>query len=129
MSIDLIPHRRGIDGELLGWIEPVGDDFRVIDLLGRHRTEPVDWMTAETTLEELGIGYLADPYELLIDGVWRRVYILEVRPPVIVVKEDDLNAVGAALVRHELDWPVGDLLRSVDPRTTRVWPSTGASTA
>ena len=73
MDADWIEHRRSDDGELLGWMKPAGEDFVAIDLLGRSRTEAVDWLTAEETLDTLGLTYLADPYELrLDDGSWLR---------------------------------------------------------
>ncbi|WP_165307705.1 hypothetical protein [Agromyces binzhouensis] len=34
MDPDRIEHRRGIDGELIGRMAPVGDGFVAIDLLG-----------------------------------------------------------------------------------------------
>jgi hypothetical protein len=76
---DWIEHRRGLDGELLGWMRPADDGFVVIDLLGRERSGAVDWFEAEQVLESLGIGYLADPYELQLgDGRWLRVRLAEV---------------------------------------------------
>lgn len=79
MNPDWIEHKRGVDGELLGWIQPVGEGFIAIDLLGSHRTEAVDWFAAEEALESLGIGYLADSHELLLEtGEWLRVCITEV---------------------------------------------------
>ncbi|MFX5734442.1 hypothetical protein ABTE21_20390, partial [Acinetobacter baumannii] len=84
-----IEHRRAGDGELLGWIEPAGEDFVAIDLLGRRRTGAVDWLTAEETLDELGITYLADLFDLrLDDGSWLRVRIAEVSVGGIRVKKD-----------------------------------------
>src|SRR3954452_6521626 len=91
-----IEHRRGGDGERLGWMEPVGDGFMAIDLLGRQRTEVVDWLTAEEALDALGIGYLADPYELhLGGGQWLRVVITEVSTDGINVGEDFGGAIDA----------------------------------
>ena len=78
LNPDWIEHRRG-DGELLGWMSPEGEEFVPIDLLGRPLTDPVDWLAAEEVLEAVGIGYLADPYELkLDDGQWLRVRVTEV---------------------------------------------------
>lgn len=67
MRDDWIEHRRGLDGELLGWMRPDGEGFVVVDLLGRDRTAALDWLDAEAALDELGIGYLADIYELRLD--------------------------------------------------------------
>ncbi|MBX3099340.1 MAG: hypothetical protein KF761_07130 [Salinibacterium sp.] len=69
-------HRRG-DRERLGWMRPEGEGFVVIDLLGRELTGAVDWFEAETMLDELGIGYLAEPLLLLGSGQWLRVRIMD----------------------------------------------------
>ena len=87
--LEWIEHRRG-DRERLGWMRPEGEGFVVIDLLGRELTDAVDWFEAETTLDDLGIGYLADPFELLLEtGTWLRVRIMEVSTEGIRVKRDD----------------------------------------
>ncbi|KTR96358.1 hypothetical protein NS220_02245 [Microbacterium testaceum] len=108
MRSDWITHRRP-DGEVLGWMEPSGDGFVVIDLLGRRATEAVDWLTAEETLEERGIGYLADMYELrLDDGSWLRVRIAEVSTSGIRVKKEDWGAIGASQLFYDLAFPVDE---------------------
>lgn len=107
---DWIEHRRG-DGELLGWMRPESDAFVVIDLLGRPLSEAVDWLTAEETLEATGIGYLADLYELRLDGRWLRVRITEVSSTAIRVKIDDFGAIEAPTIEHTVPFPVGDRLR------------------
>ncbi|GMA92040.1 hypothetical protein GCM10025869_25690 [Homoserinibacter gongjuensis] len=60
---DWIEHRRA-DGERVGWMRPEGDGFVPVDLLGRDRAPALDWLSAEELLDELGIGYLAEPYVL-----------------------------------------------------------------
>ncbi|MDF2047550.1 hypothetical protein P2P98_15390 [Microbacterium sp. Kw_RZR3] len=108
MRSDWITHRRP-DGEVLGWMEPDGDGFVVIDLLGRRSSEAVDWLTAEETLDERGIGYLADMYELrLADGSWLRVRIAEVSTSGIRVKKDDWGAVGAPQLFYDVAFPVDE---------------------
>lgn len=106
-----IPHRRE-DGELVGWIEPVGDGFVPFDLLGRPRAEaPIDWLPAEETLEEIGIGYLADIYALRVDdGGWVRARIVEVSTTDIGVKEDDFGDVGAPVSSYRVPFPIDDRL-------------------
>ncbi|GMA32231.1 hypothetical protein [Litorihabitans aurantiacus] len=102
-----IEHRRPGDRELLGWMEPVGEDFVVVDLLGRRRTGPVDWLTAEETLDALGISYLADPYELRReDGTWLRVLIVEVSADGLRVKKDDWGDMTAPQVYFSVAFPV-----------------------
>jgi hypothetical protein len=101
---DWIEHRRG-DRELLGWLAPSGDGFVVIDLLGRPRTEPLDWLAAETFLDDLGIGYLADSY-LYRGG---RVRIVEVSTSGVKIVNDEwgaASAVGASPEKIALPFPV-----------------------
>lgn len=103
-----IEHRRG-DGELLGWMDQEDDDFVAIDLLGRRVTGAVDWLTAEEHLDALGIGYLADPFELrLDDGRWLQVRITEVSTETIRVKKDDWGDIGASLVEYTVLFPLPD---------------------
>ena len=122
LPADWIEHRRG-DRELLGWMRPEGDGFVVIDLLGRAVSAELDWFAAEELLDELGIGYLADPYELLLpDGHWLRVRILEVSTDGIRVKRDDWGAIDVPLLEYSLPFPIPDELRPLDPSTPAVWP-------
>jgi hypothetical protein len=105
-----------MDAELLGWMQSIGDGFIAIDLLGWSRTGIVDWLTAEETLESLGIGYLAEPFELLLDtGEWLRVRVTEVSTDGIRVKKDDWGATGAPQMFYALDFPVPkETFRSLD---------------
>ncbi|MGO2111530.1 MAG: hypothetical protein ACTH31_07950 [Pseudoclavibacter sp.] len=112
---DWIEHRRP-DGERLGWIVPVDDGFGTIDALGRtHIAGPVDWFVAETSLDERGIGYLADRYALRTEsGSERPVRIGEVSDEAIVVVADEYgaaSAVGANPERFTLPFPAPDALR------------------
>lgn len=109
MRTDWIEHRRGHDGERIGWMEPAEEGFVAIDLLGRRRTGIVDWLSAEETLDELGIGYLADPHELrLDDGAWLRVRIAEVSPAEIRVKKDDWGDMTAPQLYYTVPFPVNE---------------------
>lgn len=106
---DWIEHRRA-DGERVGWIVPRGEKFVVVDLLGRERGGPVDWLTAEEALEELGIGYLADKYLLTLeDGSELRVRVAEITTASITVKKDDFGAVGVPQLYFTLDLPAASL--------------------
>ena len=106
---DWIAHRRA-DGETVGWIVAEGEGFLVRDLLGRERAaEPLEWLEAEELLEELGIGYLADPWTLRFDdGAVRPVRIAEASVRGITVVADEYgaaSAVGADLERFRLPFP------------------------
>lgn len=88
-------------------MKPSGEGFIAIDLLGRQRTEVVDWMLAEETLDELGLAYLADPHELqLDDGSWLRVRIAEVSTDAIRVKKDDWGDMTATQIYYAVSFPV-----------------------
>ena len=118
MNADWIAHKRGMDAELLGWMQPAEEGFVAIDLLGRPRTEPVDWFAAEATLDELGIGYLADAYELLLEsGEWLRVRITEVSTAHIRVKKDDWGDMTVTPVYFTVAFPAPtEQLRVLSPR-------------
>jgi hypothetical protein len=110
-----IEHRRG-DSELLGWMRPEGDGFVAIDRLGRPITGLVEWMEGEEVLEALGIGYLADPYELRSgEGGWLRVRILEVSGELIRVKKEDGGAIDAPREEYTLPFPLPPELRPYRP--------------
>jgi len=105
-------HRREGDRELLGWLRPDGDDVVAVDLIGRELTGPVDWTTAESALDEHGLHWLADLWQLrLDDGTLERVRIVEVRGDRIVVKRDDLGDMRAEQVVHVLPFPAPPTLR------------------
>lgn len=107
---DWIEHRRG-DRELLGWMRPSGDGFVVIDLLGRQITGEVDWFEAETTLDDLGIGYLADPFQLLLEGTWLRVRLMEVSTERISLKREDWGDMTSPQTTWEVGFPMPETLR------------------
>ncbi|WP_127818027.1 hypothetical protein [Microbacterium sp. CPCC 204701] len=114
LPADWIEHRRA-DSEVLGWMLADGEGFRVFDLLGRERTAaPIDWLTAEELLEDLGMGYLADRWTLrFADGSERPVRIAEASPRGVTVVADEYgaaSAVGADSERFRLPFPVGDAL-------------------
>ena len=112
MHPDWIEHRRAQDGERIGWMRPEGDGFVVIDLLGRERSGALDWLAAEELLDELGLGYLADPYLLRLEsGEERRVRITEVAVDRIRVHEDFGGAIDAPQIEYALPFPVPGTLR------------------
>ncbi|MCD4849587.1 hypothetical protein LN996_02050 [Arthrobacter sp. AK01] len=118
MEADWIEHRRSDDGEHVGWMKPAGDGFIAIDMLGRPRTDVVDWFTAEETLDDLGLRYLADPHELILDdGAWLRVRIAEVTPDTVRVKKEDWGDMTAPQIYFTVPNPVPeDQLRPLAPK-------------
>ncbi|CAN5280060.1 hypothetical protein BH11ACT4_BH11ACT4_20220 [soil metagenome] len=115
MPEDWIEHRRG-DREVLGWMRPEGHGFVVIDLLGRELGGPLDWFAAEELLDSLGIGYLAEPFELLHEGEWVRVRLTEVSVDGIRVKNEDWGDMNADFVEHRLPFPMPGELRPLARR-------------
>lgn len=106
---DWIEHRRSDDGERVGWMQPDGEGFIPIDLLGRPVSDAVDWLTAEETLDELGMAYLAEPHELRLEnGEWLRVRIAEVSPGRVRVKKDDWGDMTAPQIYYDVSFPVSD---------------------
>ncbi|MCH4209193.1 hypothetical protein [Bifidobacterium sp.] len=113
ISDDWIEYRRDGDHERLGWFVPEGDGFVAIDALGERRTGPVDWMAAEHCLDELGLSYLFEPYEMLTEtGNWIPVRIVNVSPDAIDVKSEDYGAIDAPSTSWALPFPKPDSLRT-----------------
>lgn len=100
------------DGELLGEIVEEGDGWAAFDRLGRRLTGTTDLAEAEAALEELGLGYLADRYELETDeGVVEPVRIVEVGPDRVRVKLEDLGAIDGPRRTWDLPNPAPASLR------------------
>ena len=110
-----IEHRRP-DGETVGWMEPDGEGFRPVDILGRRVTaDPVEWHEAEEILEAHGIGFLADRFLLrLPDGTERPVRIAAVSIDGVIAVTDEFgsaNVVGTPSERFMLPFPAPEVLR------------------
>jgi len=118
-----IPHRRA-DGELIGWLEVVGDEVVAHDLLGQRVSPPgLDWDEAEQVLERRGIGYLAEPHTATVMpyGDLVRVSLTEVTTERVVAVVDELGtaaAIGSTPETIVLPFPVpvGMLREYVRPR-------------
>lgn len=107
-----IEHRRG-DRERLGWMMPAGEGFVVFDLLGRRISDELDWLDAEELLDSLGMGYLADPYELKLEGgQWLRVRLVEVSTDGIRAKREDWGDMTAPGREFTVSFPPADSLRA-----------------
>ncbi|WP_199422392.1 hypothetical protein [Actinotalea solisilvae] len=103
---DWIEHRRPSDRELVGWLRPQGEGFVAVDRLGRDVTGVVDWTDGEEALEERGLRWLADLWQLTLDeGRTLRVVLVEVSPERVVVKLDDFGAVGVGTRSWTLPFP------------------------
>lgn len=64
-------------------------------------------MHAEEPLDELGLSYLAEPYELRLDGSgWLRARMAEVSTPGIRVKKDNWGDTNAPQIYYTLSFPV-----------------------
>ena len=112
MHENWIEYRREGDHERLGWIVSEGDGFVAIDLLGERRTWPVDWMAAERCLDELGLSYLFEPYEMLTEaGAWVPVRIVNASPSAIEVKSEDYGAIDAPSTAWKLPFPKPAVVR------------------
>lgn len=109
-----IEHRRQGDREIVGWIvlgDPGPDDVTALDRLGRPLWHGTDYNEAEAALDEYGIGFLADLWQLTLpNGAVRRVRIVEVTPRQVRVREDDFGDVTASLTFHDLPFPAPSTL-------------------
>jgi hypothetical protein len=100
------------DGELLGEIVEEGDGWAAFDRLGRRVTGTTDLVEAEAALQDLGLSYLADRFELeLDDGLVEPVRIVEVRQDRVRVKLEDGGAIDGPQRTWDLPNPVPSSLR------------------
>ncbi|MGC5629698.1 serine/threonine protein phosphatase [Georgenia sp. Z1344] len=88
-------HVRPDDGEHVGYLGMTTDGLFVpFDRLHRRRGPASELDEAETLLEELGLGYLAESWWLEVDGEQVAVRIVELRRDVVVVARamEDMTA-------------------------------------
>lgn len=126
---DWIEYRRRTDRELLGWIRLVGDSCTIVDLLGREDPTPRDWVEAEEALEERGLSWLAEPYELIVprspgsprsaDAEPLPVRIVGLSRDGIELKVEDFGDITAQVQTITLGFPAPAELR---PRTATAVP-------
>jgi hypothetical protein len=107
---DWIEHRRS-DGELLGWIRPQGVDYVIIDRLGREDPTRRSWVEAEERLEDRGLGWLAEPYELVQGSAVLPVRITAVGTDGIEVKGEDHGDIRMSVETYRLPFPAPASLR------------------
>ena len=114
---DWIEVRRSTDRERVGWLRAEGDEWMPIDILGRDLPDgPRDWDRAERALDDLGLSFLAERWELDTPDGPIPVRIVEVSDERIVVIRDDFGAASAiipGMARDErvLPWPAPEGLR------------------
>lgn len=80
------PVERDDDGELLGYLEPVGDAVRPVSPFGYPVGEPGDEEDGDERLQSLGLRYLAEPWVLTDGGTKHRVRFLEAGPARVVLQ-------------------------------------------
>jgi len=85
------PATRPDDGETVGYLDMVGEEFQPYDLLGRPCGDAADYLAAEERLSASGISYLASRWLLTVDDhpVPIAVVISEVNRQSVVVLSDD----------------------------------------
>lgn len=108
---DWTPYHRVDDGELIGYLQPSADDADLVtpvSLFGHPLAdEPGEDWWAEQVLEDLGLSYLADRWELVReDGTTSRVVISECSPERVVVALAEFAQVIApdGVDRSSEDW-------------------------
>ncbi len=111
------PYHRLDDGELVGYLRPVGDGLVPTTLLGTALDDALDRFGAEQVLEEVGLSYLADPWILSHDdGTEQRVLLVEVDAErAVLANADFAQVVGAPRDigdRVEVDLPTDRLRRA-----------------
>lgn len=119
---DWIPHTRA-DGERVGYLAMVGEQFAPYDLFGRPLGDPVDWLDGEELLEARGIGWLAEPFMLRTERGDIRVKVTEVTAAHVRVQVDDFGAMGVTgLESWTLPLPIADELRPLTPDERHTLP-------
>ncbi len=83
---DAFEHVRGRDRERIGWIAMTPDDrFVPYDLLWRQVGEPSDLTATEAVLDELGLRYLAEKWEMVTEDGSVAVQIVEITADTVAV--------------------------------------------
>lgn len=122
------------DGETVGYLEPLADDYSLVQprsLLGHPVGPPAEFLEAEELLIERGISELAERWMLhgASDDLRGGVVILEASAEGIIVAHADLAKAGASGRRVRVAWPddEGLLHRTTDSADDRAGPLSGGS--
>lgn len=86
-----VPYYREDDGELLGYLVPVGTSFVPVTVFGYGLGDAMDEYDASQVLESIGLSYLADTWVLSIAERAEpiNVQIVEASPRALRVKSVD----------------------------------------
>jgi hypothetical protein len=106
---DWEPYEREDDGEVLGYLEPMGGDrVRPVSVFGHPLAEPGDRVDAAERFEDLGLRYLAEPWQLRLEDRPEplRVRILEARPDRLTLQVFFTEGIYSG-ERFELEPPLG----------------------
>lgn len=99
------------DGELIGYLAPLGDLWVPSAIFGLPLGEPTDRDEAEERLRGYGLGYLAERWEHRHDGEWITVSIVEARPQEVTLSFADYGHPELYGARKTLRSPGTDVLR------------------
>lgn len=125
----LIPFRRARDGEVAGYLRPVGGSEQVepVTLLGHTLAAPTSRQEAEDLLEERGLTVLSEPWWVLapadlapsldlrqsgVDWTWQRFVIVELNRDVVRIRPLYAPPGGASVT---VSLPAADVLHATPP--------------
>ena len=77
------------DDELVGLLVCDGERWRPVTVFGASLAEPTDAAHAEAVVRERGLSSLADRWVATIDGENIEVWLLEVRPDRVRLRQHD----------------------------------------
>ncbi|WP_369370225.1 hypothetical protein AB1046_15660 [Promicromonospora sp. Populi] len=106
------------DGETVGYLEPVTDDYA--DVIPRNRLghavgDASDYHAAEELVLDRGLHELAEPW--LLDGEGPELTVIELSPEGIVLRDAFLSKALIATQRIQVPWPdTAGRLRLAPPR-------------
>lgn len=106
-----VPVHRDDDGELVGFVAAVGDEWVACTVFHYPLGEPTDAQTAQDLLQSHGLSYLAEPWELLEGDEWYRVTIVEADPEQVTVALADPSHPEDWGARRRIDAPATTSLR------------------
>lgn len=106
-----LPHFRGSDGELVGYLDGADPAVTPRTLFGYPLGDPGPADHARRQLESRGLACLADRWTLLLPSGDRvPVMIMSASADQVVVVETEYGFIGPDSPRHRLTAPTGDRL-------------------